>query len=219
MSVVKHTPSTDALDTLGSVITPAEKRDAIHLAVEPVRAAETLRPGDHVGFLADGSVGLKDKNTIGIVDPFLTRPVKKDEWFWRVVYPREITSLRHVWSHPAFTDEVERPHVPYPMPDLAAQDPVPRPFTVPRPEKVRSLEEDETEKSRQWIERFANGLSLGYEDLMQGASDYLDCGDYLNRGSLLEGEYVPDEFWDHYQVVKKEKVDENDRGSFFTCSC
>lgn len=219
MSVVKHTPSTDALDTLGTVITPAEKRDAIHLAVEPVRAAETLRPGDHVGFLADGTVGLKESGTIGIVDPFLKRPVKKDEWFWLVVYPREITSLRHVWSHPAFEDEEERPQVSRPMPDLTVEDSVLRPFTAPRPEKVRSLEDDETATSRQWIERFASSIGLDYDDLMQGASDYLDRGDYLNRGSLLEGEYVPDEFWDHYQVVKKEKVDENDRRSFFTCSC
>ena len=34
----KRKVSTDALDTLGSIITPAEKRDAIHLAVEPVQA-------------------------------------------------------------------------------------------------------------------------------------------------------------------------------------
>lgn len=39
MTYEKHTTHTDALDTLGSIIGPDEKRDAIHLAVFPVYAA------------------------------------------------------------------------------------------------------------------------------------------------------------------------------------
>lgn len=227
MMSAKHTPSTDALETLGNVISPLEKRDAIHLAVDPAFSKNYLNPGDHVRIIAPGEVvrcGVGQGH--GIVDPFLRRSVDPGEYFWLVVYPREITSLRHVWSHPAFTDEPQRePHVAYPMPNLAASDPVPKPFKVPTPEPdaaslmaqlasatmmtsmvapvVSDADRRAREESRAWIYNFAMGLGL----------------DYLVKGGDLEGEYVPDEFWDHYQVVKEEKVDENDRGSFFSCSC
>lgn len=51
MSADKRTVTTDALETLGSIIGPDEKRDAIHLAVEPAVAAERLYPGQDVGLL------------------------------------------------------------------------------------------------------------------------------------------------------------------------
>lgn len=106
MTADKRTVKTDALDTLGSIIGENEKRDAIHLAVEPVVAAEVLLPGQDVGFV-EGGVGRSDK-PVGIVDPFIRRSVLKGERFWLVVYPRQITSLRHVWTHPDFP---EAPHV------------------------------------------------------------------------------------------------------------
>src|SRR6266478_2836013 len=87
----KRTVTTDALETLGTIITEKEKRDAIHLAVEPAVAAHTLRPGEHVGFMTgdgqDGTAGICDK-PLGIVDPFLKEAVKRGEHFWLVVYPR-----------------------------------------------------------------------------------------------------------------------------------
>src|SRR5580698_4671880 len=98
----KRSVSTDALETLGTIIDERAGRDAIHLAVEPVVAGETLIAGADVGFLEDGTVGGSAKTLLGIVDPFLKSPVLSGERFWLVVYPRQITSLRHVWTHPAF---------------------------------------------------------------------------------------------------------------------
>lgn len=95
-----HTVATDALATLGTIIDETAGRDAIHLAVEPVVAVEKLYPGQHVGFV-DGGVGTKGEH-IGIVDPFLDGFVAQGQMFWLVVYPRTITSLRHVWEHPKF---------------------------------------------------------------------------------------------------------------------
>lgn len=95
-----RTVATDALETLGSIIDENQKRDAIHLAVDPVIAVQKLLPGQDVGFV-EGGVGLCD-NPVGIVDPFLRRPVLAGQRFWLVVYPRKITSLRHVWAHPNF---------------------------------------------------------------------------------------------------------------------
>lgn len=103
-NVDSRTIHTDALETLGSIINETEKRDAIHLAVCPVVAQEKLLPGDHVS--ADGLRRNKGVKSVGIVDPFLEIYVNPGERFWLVIYPREISSLRHVWSHPAFPDEI-----------------------------------------------------------------------------------------------------------------
>ena|SRR6185312_1356811 len=73
--------------------------------------------------------------------------------------------------------------------------------------------------SEAWLQAFAQGVGLSYEDLLQGAREWVNCGEYLNRGSLLEGEYVPEEFWHHFEVVTGTRVDEGSKESFFTCSC
>jgi hypothetical protein len=100
---------------LGALPGPEDRRDAIHIAIVPVRACYRLRPGEHVGllpadFAESHSVGLPGDlpfvgngvAPIGIVDPFLLRPVERGEAFWLCLYPYSITSLRHVWTHPAF---------------------------------------------------------------------------------------------------------------------
>lgn len=194
----KRTVATDALETLGMIINSGG-RDAIHLAVEPVVAGCVLRPGDHVG-LVDGKA-VPCSNPLGIVDPFLPGMVQPGQMFWLVVYPRQITSLRHVWTHPAFPAEGE----------AAAAG--------------ASQESDEVAASRKWIDDFALSVRLRYDDVMDGARDYVadrrsgGYGEYLCFGGLLEGESVPEEFWSHYERVTGERVAEDHRGSFFTCSC
>lgn len=77
---------------LGRVITdPGAARDAVHVAVVPVTATRELRPGEHLAS--------------GVVDPYLTRPVRPGERYWLFLYPGTVTSLRHVWTHPDFPDE------------------------------------------------------------------------------------------------------------------
>lgn len=190
MTADNRTVTTDALETLGSIISEKEARDAIHLAVEPVIAAHTLRPGEDVGFV-DGGVGTC-KNPVGIVDPFLKDTVKAGERFWLVVYPRQITSLRHVWTHPAFEDADGQP---------------------------KKQEETPHQYSERWIREFCHRIPLDYQTVLDGAAEYIRSGDYLVFGGLLEGEYVPDEFWPHYEIVTGTTVAEADRGSFFSCSC
>lgn len=115
-----RTPATDALETLGMIHFRREKRDAIHLAVDPVVAGCHLSAAQQIG-IVNGiayptGTHVIDGKTIkvpyhGIVDPFLPTPgggnisVLQGQPFWFVMAPRMVTSLRHVWAHPDFPDE------------------------------------------------------------------------------------------------------------------
>lgn len=97
---------------LGRLITNGDRRrDAIHIAVAPVTAAGRLAPGQHVGFVTAGdteTVGACE-TPIGIVDPFLPGDVLPGQRFWLFMYPNTVTSLRHVWTHPAFAPRAPQP--------------------------------------------------------------------------------------------------------------
>lgn len=204
MSGDKRSVATDALETLGMIIPENSGRDAIHLAVEPVFAGQRLSPGQDVGFLADGTAGITDK-PLGIVDPFLKQLVAPGERFWLVIYPRQITSLRHVWSHPAFPEAPDAAYV------ADADD-----HYVAGPDEAAS---------RKWIEDLAASVDITYSRLMAGAEDWRRSqrdntwGKYIIGGEEMEGAVVPDEFWTHYEIVMKQEVPEAERGSFFSCSC
>lgn len=92
------------IPVLGQLIQDdSARRDAIHIAVAPVIADEVLRPGQHVA-LVDGATDRirAGFDAIGIVDPFLKGPVMPGQKCWLFLYPGTITSLRHLWTHPAF---------------------------------------------------------------------------------------------------------------------
>lgn len=99
----KRSVSTDALETLGTIHTKVEHRDAIHLAVIQATASTILYPGDHI--VIDKETGGVMKTGRGeglfIVDPFLKTATMPGDRFWAVMYPRQVHSLRHVWHHPA----------------------------------------------------------------------------------------------------------------------
>ena len=97
----------DVINLIGKTLPADEnRRDAIHIPIAPVIAAEPLQPGQHVGFVHNGEgklVAARDPaDCIGIIDPFLKEPVLRGSRVFLFVYPNTITSLRHVWSHPSF---------------------------------------------------------------------------------------------------------------------
>jgi hypothetical protein len=94
--------SETTMELLGKLIPEGAGRDAIHIAVAPVVAVERLAPGQHIGLLDDGKAG-SSVTPIGIVDPYLPSPVYPGDRFFLWLYPRTITSLRHEWTHPAFS--------------------------------------------------------------------------------------------------------------------
>jgi hypothetical protein len=92
---------------IGELVEGDARRDAIHVAVAPVEAAEDLLPGQHVGLVS--GLASSASAPIGVVDPFLKAPVLKGQRFWLFLYPNTVTSLRHVWTHPAFMAVPPRP--------------------------------------------------------------------------------------------------------------
>ena len=189
----KHTVSTDALDTLGNLISGGESRDAIHLAVDPIEAAQTLSPGDHVVIKEGKAVRAPGIGKgLGIVDPFLTDVVKKGDWFWLVVYPRTITTLHHVWEHPGFPDSVD---------GNKASERWLRNFVDQQ--GVQAYEDEgEATTFDQFIDAALRGSGYGHVSLP-----------FDGNGSL------PPEFWIHLERYAKVKIPENSRPDYFSCAC
>lgn len=210
MTPDKRAVTTDALETLGTILPLNADRDAIHLAVEPVIAACVLRPGDHIGIMPDHPsinghchVGYTNK-PIGIVDPFLQGTVQPGQVFWMVIYPRKITSLRHVWTHPDIDTDIA---------DMVLGAIAMAPVSLPNPKLT------DKELSVAYIANLAHSYESNYFELLSRAKVFLTSGEYWYGGEKFDGEYLPDAFWDHYEKVTGETVPEELRRSFFSCSC
>jgi hypothetical protein len=186
----------DKVPKLGQLITDEQHRDAVHIAVAPVVAGMDMSPGEHIGFVGDAYTVGTNARHIGIVDPFLKMAVLAGESFYMFLYPNTITSLKHNWTHPAFEEE----------------------------DRLKSMEPtffklQGSVEAERWIADFADNIGSNYSELMEGAEDYLKNGDYLVRGGTFEGYSIPDEFWDKFELIKRKRVEEDDRGSFLSCSC
>lgn len=192
-----HVVSTDALGTLGTIIDETAGRDAIHLAVEPVMAGEKLYPGSHVR-MKDGKAEAGGE-TVGIVDPFLKGPVYEGQWFWFVIYPRAITSLRHVWSHPAFADVSAAPVEP-------AIDTKSDSEKWMRAWAVKHMSDDyysdDYGAKRSEESAYASALEAG-EDNHVGP--YEDARDHIDS-----------EWWDYWEAITGKK---GNREDWFSCGC
>lgn len=243
MSADNRSVTTDALHSLGMIHWQEEKRDAIHLGVEPVEAGEHLNPSEHIGIGPDGkaystvdSRVYSNIKALGIADPFLTRSINPGEKFWLVVYPRQITSLRHCWEHPDFDSNEQKV---LDISEVTSEDlmqeiqrrlgveyePVEAVAVHTSPELPATPESRKESDAWEWINNYANGLGLDTDELMDFADMWVDArrrgswGEYLCKGGDLEGEYVSDEFWDNYDIVRDRSTNDDERGSFFTCSC
>jgi hypothetical protein len=224
----KHTTHTDALDTLGTIIGPDEKRDAIHLAVYPVEAGERLGPGTDV-LLEDGRAWRAyDNDGVGIVDPFLDGTVVPGERFWLVVYPRQITSLRHVWEHPAF-----------PQSDAALRAELDeaqlRSIEARNPgidmDEVRAIRATvgsavgQQAASEAWLREWVDGLDTSgpYEDEdPRTAFEVITSAALKNPAEMHIGfditGAIPAEFWLHLAVWSGQTIPA-ERAEYFSCAC
>jgi hypothetical protein len=166
----KRAVHTDALETLGKKIDKSAARDAIHLAVEPVTAGEELSPGQSA-CIRGGKAYSSGSKLLGIIDPFLDTPVKEGEMCWLIVYPRTITSLRHVWEHPDFKNQEQIGH------------------------------EESVKKSERWLQHFCDTQDCPpYQDVLRAALRDPDS-EYLHFSGQDASGSIPDEFWDHVENI------------------
>lgn len=80
-------------------------------------------------------------------------------------------------------------------------------------------EGERVQASKDWIAKEAAIAGIDYDEIMSAAEQYLKYDDYLCDGGRWDGHYLNQDFWTHYEIVTGVKVREEDRGSFFSCSC
>jgi hypothetical protein len=204
----------DAVATMGDILPDdVSGRDAVHVAVVSAEAGDKLTPGQDVGFSGELSergeqiakAALLTVDPIGIVDPFLKGLVWPKQRFWLYLYPRTITSLRHQWTHPAFSDDPGSAYSP-PSQKLA---------------------------SEQWLRSFIDRSDCpDYDTVIAAATgnhakndegdNYTysrNDGEYLFFGGRDAHGEIPDEFWDHIEIVTGQKIERGQRATYFSCSC
>ena len=191
---------------IGEILTGCHERDAIHIAIAPVFAAETLKPGQEVGFVGDGStVGFCTK-PFGIVDPFLKASVAKGERFYAFLFPNTVTGMRHEWEHPAFA---ERANV--------AIDPE---------GAIQREREAAVKASVAWLKKYVAkvcpydteyGEDVAYDRFIDRIKD---DGEMFYSGSDLHGSYEvedADEVYQHLSIVLGRPI--RPENLSFSCSC
>ncbi len=196
----------DRLDGAAS----SHHRDAIHIAIAPVRATMKLHPGQGIGFVADNKtdVGLVT-HPIGIVDPFIQSPIYPGDVFYMFLYPNTITSLRHDWTHPAFADKT-------------------RDGSEPTRDYVDQARDEAAVREPRWnaaayqtLQAFADEAGMDVETLVDHATAYqLTGGDH----HYAFGFDTPDcfwdrqaEFWEAWEAYTGRKVTVD--GQPFSCAC
>jgi hypothetical protein len=187
---------------VGKLIEEGEpQKDAIHVAVAPVEAAEDLQPGQHIGFVANSRVLVGRVNElIGVVDPYLIWPVPKGAKFYMFVYPNTVTGMRHEWEHPAFMGN--------------------------RTESERWLREFISKADcpdYDTVVAAATGRPVPAVDDAYYPEAYrlVDYGDGLRLyfGGRDAHSDIPPEFWDHVEVVTGKAIPQSKRAVGFSCSC
>jgi hypothetical protein len=95
--------------TLGAIINdPSAQRDAVHVAIYPAIAAQTLYGGQDVIIVSgEAFEAATVAGSIGVIDPFLTT-VKEGERCWVFIKPNEVKNLRHEWDHPLLDMDIEQ---------------------------------------------------------------------------------------------------------------
>lgn len=181
------------------------ERDAIHIAVVPVKAGAKLAPGTKVKLqnTVDPIVVAAGKRhpSVGVIDPYLDAPVQAGQQCWLYLNPGSITSLRHAWSHPAF-----------PMAMVLTD------AERAKSEQVTNMLLGDRQKSIDFMTELASDLGMSFEAFMSQLEECLESGDSFSTGDNQVD--VPDDMWKHYEVITGKQLEEKVRENFwFSCAC
>lgn len=202
---------------VGKLITTAQQRDAIHVAILPVYAGCRLIPGAHIEINNLGIAGYFGGKHCAIVDPFLEKPVEIGDQFWAFMYPGSINSLRHDWTHKDVKCDNYALGVDYRF-NIKSDDPNDTP-------KINLL------LAKCWLTEFAkelNRIASRYEGFTANYYNYdrlLEIGrDCLTGGAHAGNDDTRDYFNEHKEeflrhvgvILGKEIEPEN---VYFSCGC
>jgi hypothetical protein len=97
-------------------------KDAIHVAIVAVRAAEPIAPGTRCGVNEFGEAVPKEKG-VGVADPFRRSHITTGQSFWLLLDQDAVPNVRHVWEHPsvAFAAPTREPVLNRSLVDIAKQ--------------------------------------------------------------------------------------------------
>jgi hypothetical protein len=198
----------DAQHHIGQLLPDNVRRDALHFAVAPaVAGPQSLKPAAHIGINDQGVAVMMqpERGAVGIVDPFLRVAVKPGERFWLVLYPNTITSLRHVWDHPAFAAEPGAMELPA---DKVASEAWLRDWIAhadcPDYDTVMAA---------------ITGGKISVVDESYGDEPYRVGDDYIIFHGRDAHSSIPPEFWDHAEVVTGQSMEHMRKVEGFSCSC
>jgi hypothetical protein len=181
----------EQIETIGKKLTESAVKDAVHIAIAPVRVGDDLKPGQrarvrYIGGEARVYEAYEDDACDGIIDPYLHGPVKEGDRCWLFLMPGSITGLRHDWTHPSFASVG------------GAAD---------------------REESERWLREYATRYEADYEGMVDGAvsgKGYCfgdDDGPPNYRGAEAD-------FWRHIENVAGQRFSEQHReGTPFRCAC
>jgi hypothetical protein len=186
---------------IGELLNGTEGRDAIHIAIAPVVAGEYLEPGSYITFRENAEEGIvvqcSPALAIGIVDPFLKKDVRQGDRFYMFLNPNTITSLRHEWTHPAFSG---------------------MPSVVDTSKSEAWLRDFCNNHDAPDFEALIGALKGGGEyDAGDGYRSISMDGDYIYVSGMDAHGDIPDDFWVHAEIIAGRKF--TNRPSRFSCSC
>lgn len=191
----------ETLASMGTILQKDMPRDAVHIACAAVLASCRLLPGQHIGLLPDGraTTGIE---ACGIVDPYLRQTIEEGERFWLFLYPGSITSLKHLWTHPAFAaDQVA------PAKDKATSEAWLRDF-------IKNADCPDYETVMAAIDGTLEG-NPSPEDYGPAWGRY--DGEALFFSGRDAHSSIPIEFWDHAEIVLGKRL--RHKPEHFACSC
>jgi hypothetical protein len=190
---------------LGTIPTGTEGRDAVHVAIVPCQAGESLSRGVTVELNKHGhAIQCGATDAIGIVDPFRSnndRNLMKGDWFWLCLYPKTITGLRHVWEHPGFPPSVK---------------------TEAESESKRRTDKQIAEE---WLRVYVrehcpyDDESIAYSEFMNHVVKHQEIYYHGSDLHCLENLDKPEELFRNLSIVLDRKIDEAYFDGNYSCSC
>jgi len=193
----------DALSTIGKILPDGvEGRDAVHIAVISATAGHKLFAGQPICYSDGVAFTGKETLTIGIVDPYLEKPVEEGQRFWLHLYPRTITSLKHDWDHPG-------------IPRTDRKAPV---LGEARATKAR-------EEAEKYLRNWADEADVNYKRMMDDISEDIDAdgnvktNGYIYLSDLSSSETIenPETFWKSVGLILNKNI--KNPPNHFSCSC